>query len=498
MEKISLSDGERKLLSAIVNFPNKVEISELSRISGIPESTVNAIIELLKSKGLVREEVTYNIILELTPEGKKALEEGLPEEKLTSILLSQGAKQISELEGILGKKELQLSLGAARKRGVVDIVSGNVVLNKDKLTEISIDKEVLKRISSGKELTKEMAERVEVLLKRGLVKKEIKKVRKVEAEIPIAKKALETGNNVIVKLTSRDILSGRWKESIVKEYNVELLPPRVSPGLPHFYMLFIEKIKEALESLGFAEVNGPIIESEFWNFDALFQAQDHPSREIHDTFWVDLPDQELDAKIEMIERVKNIHETGGTTGSKGWRYRWNIENAARLILRTQMTAVSARTLASNPKPPFRFFAIGKVFRPDLIDSRHLPEFYQLDSILGSEDMSFSMLLGAIVEFFAKLGLKEVKFKPAYFPFTEPSVEGYVKIDPLGWVEVFGAGMFRPEVLEIAGISVPVGAWGMGLDRLAMALLRVDDIRKLYSKNIEELRKQFAQNISKLV
>lgn len=498
MESFNLSDSERKLLSVLANIPGDIEIEKLSKLSGMSESTVNALIELLKSKGLVREEVSYKIFYKLTEEGKKALEEGLPEEKLVSLLLSQGPLPLSAIEEKLGKKELQISLGAAKKRGMVEIKDGIVSIIKEKLSEISSDRELLKLINEGSSIPTGAESRIEVLIRRGLVRKELKKERKVRAEMQLARIALEKSGKTVVKLSSKDLISGNWRNTVIKEYNVEALPPKLRPGIPHFYLLFIEKIKDILKSLGFVEVTGPIVEREFWNFDVLFQAQDHPSREIHDTFWVEYNMKSLDADSEIIERARKVHESGGNTGGKGWGGVWKIDNAMRVILRTQTTSVSARTLASNPKPPFRFFAIGKVFRPDLIDSRHLPEFYQLDAIVGDESMNFSGLLGSITEFFEKMGFKEVKFKPAYFPFTEPSVEGYVKIDPLGWVEVFGAGMFRPEVLEITGTNVPVGAWGMGLDRLAMALLGVDDIRKLYSKDVNYLKEIFSEKIIKLI
>jgi len=498
MEGIALSEGEKKILSVLVNIPGEIETAELSKLSGIPESTVNALVELLKSKGIVREEVSYKIVYKLTEEGKKALMEGLPEEKLVSLLLTHGPLPLSAIEERIGKKELQIALGAAKKRGIVDIKDNVVFLNKERLSELSDDRRALDAIYRGQPLSEEAEKRIEILIRRGLVKKEIDKIKKVRAEMPVAKKALEETGDFIVKLTSRDLTSGNWRNMIFREYNVEALPARVFPGAPHFYILFIEKIKDILKFLGFREASGPIVESEFWNFDVLFQAQDHPSREIHDTFWLQHEFESLEADEELIRRAKEVHENGGSSGSRGWGGSWKIENARRAILRTQMTAVSARILATNPKPPFRYFTIGKVFRPDLIDSRHLPEFYQLDAIIGGEDMSFSSLLGAIVEFFEMMGLREVKFKPAYFPFTEPSVEGYVKIGNLGWVEVFGAGLFRPEVLEITGTKVPVGAWGMGLDRLAMALLDVDDIRKLYSRDVSFLREALGKKALKLM
>jgi len=171
-----------------------------------------------------------------------------------------------------------------------------------------------------------------------------------------------------------------------------------------------------------------------------------------------------------------------------WKYRWNQETAVRLMLRSQTTAVTARILATKPEPPVRAFTIGKVFRPDTIDATHLIEFHQLDGLVIEEGYSFRDLLSDLKEIFYRMGVKEVKFKPAYFPFTEPSVEVYGRIEGLGWVEMCGAGMLRDEILRTVDVSTQAGAWGIGLDRLAMLFNHLNDIRLLYSYDVEFLRR----------
>jgi len=243
-----------------------------------------------------------------------------------------------------------------------------------------------------------------------------------------------------------------------------------------------------MRDLGFEEIDGDYVELEFWNFDALFQAQDHPARDIHDTLQVLNPQLgSLKGIEDLVSRVKEVHENGGSCGSRGWGYRWSLDIARRVILRTHTTALTIKYLAYHKEPPIRVFTIGRVFRAESIDYKHLPEFYQLDGIIMEKGFTFRKLLGLLKEVAYRIGVKELKFKPGYFPFTEPSVEGYVKLEGIGWVEVFGAGLFRPEILHALGVKYPVGAWGLGLERFAMAVLGFNDIRDLFSYDVSKLR-----------
>jgi phenylalanyl-tRNA synthetase alpha chain len=241
--------------------------------------------------------------------------------------------------------------------------------------------------------------------------------------------------------------------------------------------------------MGFEEYDGPYVEEEFWNFDLLFQAQDHPAREIHDSYILKKPKKGIIENAELMERVRKTHENGWITGSRGWKYKWNPDITRRLVLRTQTTAVSMRYLNEHKEPPIKMFCISKVFRPDVLDSKHAMEFTQLEGIIGDNKITLRHLLGLLKNFAKTLGLGEVKFRPGYFPFTEPSVESFVKHPKLGWVEFVGAGMFRPEVLKPLAIKFPVIAWGIGFDRLAMIRLGINDIRELYSKRLDLLREK---------
>jgi phenylalanyl-tRNA synthetase alpha chain len=197
-----------------------------------------------------------------------------------------------------------------------------------------------------------------------------------------------------------------------------------------------------------------------------------------------------DSKI--VEQVKMTHENGWTTGSKGWQYKWDPELSARNVLRTHTTSLSVNQIAKLKKEdlPAKFFSVGRVFRNETIDWNHLAEFYQTDGIVIGEDVTFRDMKGYLKAYLEGLGLKKFRFRPAYFPYTEMSMEAEVWIEERGsWMELFGAGMFRPEVVKpLLGHDVPVLAWGPGLDRLVMQSYNVRAIRELYSSDIGLIRR----------
>lgn len=249
--------------------------------------------------------------------------------------------------------------------------------------------------------------------------------------------------------------------------------------------------------MGFSEITGNYAELELWNMDALFIPQDHPAREEQDTFYLDTPE-----RIDPLEFCENkdidphglfqdIHENGGDTGSRGWEYEWSREKADRPILRTHTTVSTIRHLYEDPEPPVRVFSIEKVFRNEAIDSTHLPEFYQIEGIMVEKGASFEMLIGFLKEFYSKMGFEKIRVRPGYFPYTEPSLEVDVYFNNR-WMELGGAGIFRPEVTLPAGVKEPVLAWGLGLERLAMSLLDVKDIRQLYISDVDWLREKKIQ------
>ncbi|GHV85221.1 phenylalanine--tRNA ligase alpha subunit [Spirochaetia bacterium] len=299
-------------------------------------------------------------------------------------------------------------------------------------------------------------------------------------------------------LTAEMLAAGSWKGRQFRSYNVKVPPTRLIPGRTNPYAQFLEDVKDKLASLGFEEFDGPLVETEFWNSDALFMPQFHSARDIHDVYRIsgkggektgagDAPAFAKTIEEPWLSNVAAAHENGGKTGSRGWSYNFDREFTRRLILRSQGTVLSAKTLP-KAKIPGKYFGIVRCFRYDKVDATHLPDFYQTEGIVLGEDVNLKTLLGMLEMFAMEVaGAKEVKYVPGYFPFTEPSVEVHIKHPVLGWFELGGSGIFRPEVTESLGIHVPVAAWGIGIDRMALMALGLNDLRELFSYDIENVR-----------
>jgi phenylalanyl-tRNA synthetase alpha chain len=251
----------------------------------------------------------------------------------------------------------------------------------------------------------------------------------------------------------------------------------------------LDDTRRVFLEMGFQEIVSPLVESAFWDFDALFQPQDHPAREMQDTFYLEQPSTvPLPGDSALVERVRRTHEDGGDTGSAGWQMPWDPEKAKKAVLRTHTTATTIRALAADPVGPRRVFCVGRVFRRETIDYKHLPVFDQVDGIVLDPEASFANLLGTLAAFYRKMGFPQFRFRPGFFPYTEPSVEVYIWYEKRkDWVEMGGAGVFRPEVTQPLGCRAPVLAWGLGLERIAMLRYDLADIRDLYLPDTEWLK-----------
>jgi phenylalanyl-tRNA synthetase alpha chain len=301
----------------------------------------------------------------------------------------------------------------------------------------------------------------------------------------------------ISQLSPELLKDGSWRRKRFRKYTISLRAPRIGVGKKHPYREFLDNVKTQLVSMGFREMRGSLVETEFWNMDALFMPQFHPARDIHDVYFIKEPTHACLEKASppngeqnsMLQgRVAATHQSGWKTGSTGWGYQFDKTRTNRLVLRSQGTAVSARTLAANPTVPGKYFSIARCFRYDQVDATHATDFFQVEGIVLGEDINFRALLGLLNLFAREVAqAKEVKFLPAYFPFTEPSVELHVRHPRLGWMELGGAGLFRPEVTLPLGVNVPVIAWGLGLDRMAMVALGIHDIRELFTDNLDLIR-----------
>ncbi|MDR3145226.1 MAG: phenylalanine--tRNA ligase subunit alpha [Treponema sp.] len=288
-------------------------------------------------------------------------------------------------------------------------------------------------------------------------------------------------------LTAEMLSGGTWKGKTFRSYNVRTPPTRLNVGRTNPYAKFLEDVKDKLTSLGFEEFDGPLTETEFWNSDALFMPQFHSARDIHDVYHVAEPEKARAIEEPWLSNVAAAHENGGNTGSRGWNYAFDREFTKRLILRSQGTVLSAKQLP-KAKIPGKYFGIVRCFRYDRVDATHLSDFYQTEGIVLGEEVNLRTLLGFLEMFALEVaGAKEVKYVPGYFPFTEPSVEVHIKHPVLGWFELGGSGIFRPEVTASLGVDVPVAAWGLGIDRMALMALGLNDLRELFSYDIEDVR-----------
>jgi phenylalanyl-tRNA synthetase alpha chain len=289
-------------------------------------------------------------------------------------------------------------------------------------------------------------------------------------------------------LTPEDLESGAWREIKLRPYDVTLPAKDVYPAKIHPLRKIIEQTRTGFLEMGFTEVVSPMVESAFWNFDALFQPQDHPARDMQDTFYMREPAEAPLPDAKVVEPVRRTHEDGWETGSEGWGYTWNPERSKQVVLRTHTTAATIRALAANPHPPGKFFCVGWTYRNETISFKHLPVFHQVDGIIVDEEANLASLMGTLQEFYSKMGFGRVKFKPAFYPYTEPSVDVVVYMESRRkWLEMGGAGIFRPEVTLPLGCRWPVLAWGLGIERLAMLRFGLSDIRDLYGTNLDSLQ-----------
>ena len=285
------------------------------------------------------------------------------------------------------------------------------------------------------------------------------------------------------KLTAEHLINGGWRNLEFEQIDVEAPLPLLSCGKKNPLVDFIDEVKEILIGMGFSEIDGNLTQSSFWNFDALFIPQDHSARDMQDTFYLNslksidsiLPEEDI------IKNVSKIHE-------HNWHYKWNISESKPYVLRTHTTPVTIQYLAKEKPEEDKVFLIGRVFRNEKVSFKHLVEFHQVEGIFTSKDANLRQLMGIQTEFYTKLGIKKIKFWPTFFPYTEPSLQSMVYNDKFEkWIELFGMGIFRPEVTLPLGIKNPVLAWGGGFERLAMLRFNLDDIRELYSNNLAWLK-----------
>jgi phenylalanyl-tRNA synthetase alpha chain len=442
----------------------------------INEDSIRRTIEYLKSFLLISENIQKIKKFSLDINAKKSIEKGFIEEifcdfcKNNNVLISDIKKiKIDNLE----PEEKTLAFGIAKKKGLISIEDGVIVVSNNYKKKINDDKQVLINIKENKQIEKETIE--EFLKRKNFIIEEYDVTKKYSLE---KIEHYEIDKDKINELTPDLLKTDDILEKEFKEYDVEKLSKPLIFGRIHPLRQIIYYLRDVFLQMGFSEMKGPFVETCFWNMDSMFISQDHPARDIQDTFYLKEKGK-LPNDNKLLTTIAELHLNGGETGSLGYGYVWDEEKAKQLVLRTHTTATTYRTFYElKHKESQKYFSIDKVFRNETIDATHLPEFYQAEGFVIGEDLSLADLLGFIKEFLGRLGITEIKFKPNYNPYTEPSLEAFAyfkKYDK--WLEIINAGIFRPEATKPYNITQKVIAWGFGVERIAMLI---------YEKSIKEV------------
>lgn len=496
VSELTLHWLEREVARILKRSGKPLSFEETAELTGRDVGSIAKAALWLLSKGLVTVEEYERRIYGLGEEGRIYAERGLPERRLLERLKSAGGRlDLRTLEKELGEKEFRIGINWARRMGWIEIekIDENVYARLVSEPGESPEERVLGILKGGEreisELPEDLREACQRLASRpGVLETRTKRIhilRPTDALLKLSDSILEVEE--VTKITPSMIASGAWRRVRLSRFDIWAPTPPAFAGKRHPLRELIKIVREVFVEMGFEEIKGPLVELAFWNFDALFQPQDHPAREMHDTFYLAEPELgELPA--HLVEPVRRAHEDGGDTGSTGWGYKWREEEARKLLLRTHTTATTIRWLADHHEPPVKVFSVDRIYRNEKVDWKHLAEFHQIEGIVMSENVSFRDLLGLIKEFYARLGLKNVRFRPSYFPYTEPSAEAIAYLeDKKTWLELIGMGIFRPEVTRPMGVKHRVLAWGGGLERLALALYDLDDIRTFYMNDLNWIR-----------
>jgi phenylalanyl-tRNA synthetase alpha chain len=478
-----MSDLQLKILKAVDAHGSIENSLELPEFSGVDASVIEAQLASLSAKFMItfsRIQVDKYV---LTEEAKSYLKSGFtPEVQVVDeVLKALEGLTISELKEKLGPIGA-VGQGKAFKNKWLSKDGDKLVAKVDKLPEDVVLQE-LKTIDetgtldNAKELT-ELKKRKLITLAR-IVGFKVNKSENFALEIV----DLETD------ITAEMVATGSWKDAKFKNYNFNAEGVMPNSGALHPLNKVKEEFRQIFFSMGFTEMpSNQYVETGFWNFDTLFVPQQHPARDLQDTFYLKDPAvAKRPQDNQYWDNIKQVHQNG-KYGSIGYRYPWKEEESLRMVLRTHTTAISSamlHKLAQDPKP-VRLFSIDRVFRNEAVDATHLAEFHQVEGVIAGYDITLGDLIGFMEDFFGKMGVDGLRFKAAYNPYTEPSLEIFAYHKGLGkWVEIGNSGMFRPEMLESMGLpkNMRVLGWGLSLERPTMIKYGVSNIRELLGHKV---------------
>jgi phenylalanyl-tRNA synthetase alpha chain len=493
-----LRENEQKTLLTLEKLGGRGSVEKIMEASGLAHAAVMRAALSLKTKNLAKTHELGRTTVALSEEGKHHAREGLPERRVVQAatqLAGEATFQEAVEKAGLKNEFATIASGWMQRKGWATIENG--VLKTLREPQIGTDEELIKLLDEKgpqivENLSTELQTAVSVLERRKIVeihKKILRELKLTDAGWELVERGVRIMKEVS-QLTPELIVTGRWRESKLRKYNIQAPVDKTWPGKKHPYLRFLDELKEKLVALGFKEMTGPLVELMFFNFDGLYTPQDHPAREIFGVYFVKSPLYgRVHAYEPFVKNVKKTHERGWKTGSTGWGYRFSTRETRRLVLRAHGTPLSVRTLLDkNLEIPGKYFSIARCYRPDVIDKTHLSEFNQVEGIVVEEGLNLRDLLGVLERFAIDVAeADKVKFRPDYFPFTEPSVELLAYKEGYGWLEFGGSGIFRPEVTQPLGIDVPVIAWGLGVDRLFMMKAKIDDIRYLFAQDLDWIR-----------
>lgn len=481
---LALRDGQAHAANDVAGFASE---GEALQAAGAAQRA--GLVELLE---------TARVLHGLTAEGKRIHKLGLPEERARAALTGPMAVAALAAAAGLNEGESRVLVGLLKKNGWAEVAKGAAgpeLRPAAPIGDYAVGHQFRALSAEPREVPATPA--LAQLVERGLVapaKVTQRSLRLTAAGSVFAKtlKADDVAGAVEVNQITPELLA-KWPtlsaadraKHVLRPFDFNVPVGVPSPGKAHPMTHIIQEIRDIFVSLGFSEIAGDYVEPAFWNMDALFIPQDHPARDMQDTFYLKHP-AKGPIPDRFYEAVRDVQLTGGKTGSTGWGGAFKREESERTLLRTHTTVTTIRHLAAHPQAPTRVFGIGRVFRNEAMDATHLPEFHQVEGIIVEEGATLSMLMGVLREFYKRMGFPEVKFRPSFYPYTEPSLDVAVKWGDR-WLELGGAGVFRPEVTKPLGVKTNVLAWGLGLERLAMLRLGLKDIRQLYLSDVQWLR-----------
>ena len=459
-----LHDIEKKIIDSLQNKSDQTP-EQLSESTELSIDQIRRGIEWLRLKEFAKVNESSNITISLGKNGIDSLKNGLPERKLMD-LIKDTPRSFDEVRETLSGVGFNAAIANAKKNGWVKIEktdSGSQISTKEEPVETPEEK--LISLIGDKSIPEEQIEN-KLALKFLLQRPDyvIKNTEKSKT-ISLTEKASQIDTSL----------------SDVGAIDVEADAALVYAARTHPLKDTIDEIREIFVKLGFSEIQGNLTQSSFWNFDALFTPQDHPARELQDTFYIENQKSEKHATQTQIKQVSKSH-------SQNWHYDWKLSESQKMVLRTHTTCVTIKYLAEQKPDEARVFSLGRVFRNEKVSYKHLVEFNQIEGIVIGKNATLRDLMGLQKEFYKQLGLTKIKFWPTFFPYTEPSLQTMVYNEKIGkWIELFGMGIFRPEVTKPLGIDKPVLAWGGGIERIAMLKYELDDVREFYNNNLNWLR-----------